>query len=166
MYTKGPNGGCSGASDRATDGCPYRDFSMYYDYYGDFDYADKLVLAAITKSSANMDFAGKADSLRKECIKKATAYMNAYMYAIREFEDAIDDCHAGCTNGIVGSQGGVDCNSLSMTSEQNCALSMSWQKASPLKSEWELAKDSASAKNSQLPDRNSSLQMVAIDSSV
>jgi hypothetical protein len=60
-----------------------------------------------------MDFAGKADSLRKECIKKATAYMNAYMYAIREFEDAIDDCHAGCPNGIVGSQNGVDCNSLS-----------------------------------------------------
>merc|ERR1712032_1763843 len=59
------------------------------------------------------DLAGKADSLRKECIKKATAYMNAYMYAIREFEDAIDDCHAGCPNGIVGSQDGVDCNSLS-----------------------------------------------------
>jgi hypothetical protein len=32
-----------------------------------------------------------------QIIKKGTAYMNAYMYAIREFEDAIDDCKAGCT---------------------------------------------------------------------
>merc|ERR1719188_2794615 len=94
---------------------------MYYNYYGDFDYANKFVLAAInagptsfTKSAGDMDFTGTADVVRKECIKKGTAYMNAYMYAIREFEDAIDDCKAGCTNGIVDS--GASCNSLSTAS--------------------------------------------------
>jgi hypothetical protein len=118
MYTQGPNGGCDGGSDRPTDGCPYRDFSMYYNYYGDLNYADKFVLAAInaaatgfTNPAGNMDFTGAADSLRKECIKKGTAYMNAYMYAIREFEDAIDDCKVGCTNGVA--ETGTNCNSLS-----------------------------------------------------
>merc|ERR1719399_1387138 len=121
MYTTGSNGGCSGGSDRSTDGCPYRDFKMYYDYYGSFDYADKFVLAAIGaqattfgNAAGNMDFTGAADITRKECIKKGTAYMNAYMYAIREFEDAIDDCKAGCAGGINGA--GSNCNSLSTAS--------------------------------------------------
>merc|ERR1719197_392212 len=42
-----------------------------------------------------MTFVGVEDSARKEFIKKGTAYMNAWMYAIREFEDAIDDCTSG-----------------------------------------------------------------------
>ena len=28
-------------------GCPYHHYSMFYDYYGDFDYADKLSLIHI-----------------------------------------------------------------------------------------------------------------------
>lgn len=31
-----------------------------------------------------------------EAIKKGTAYMNVWMYVIREMEDAIDDCEASC----------------------------------------------------------------------
>jgi len=113
MYEK--NVGCAGASDRSTDGCPYFDFTMYYRYYGSYDYANRFVLAAITgqetrfgngDASVNMNFNGQDDALRKECIKKGTAYMNAYMYAIREFEDAIDDCVGGCSGG--------QCNSLSL----------------------------------------------------
>jgi len=117
MFTKGPNGGCKGASDRATDGCPYKDFTMYKNYYGVMDYADKMVSAAIAAGltgftgKGNMDFTGASDQTRKEVIKKGTTYMNAYMYAIREFEDAIDDCKAGCANGIVSI--GAGCNSLS-----------------------------------------------------
>jgi hypothetical protein len=119
MYTIGTNGGCDGASDRSTDGCPYLDFSMYYNYYGNMDYADKFVSAAIggtatgfAKSAGNMDFTGASDTTRIQLIKKGTAYMNAYMYAIREFEDAIDDCNAGCANGINGA--GANCNGLSL----------------------------------------------------
>jgi len=96
---------------------------MYYNYYGDFDYANKFVLAAIngqatgfTNTAGNMDFTGTDNTLRKECIKKGTAYMNAYMYALREFEDAIDDCKAGCANGVANTgsgSSGASCNSLS-----------------------------------------------------
>lgn len=31
-----------------------------------------------------------------EAIKKGTAYMNVWMYVIREMEDAYDDCIKGC----------------------------------------------------------------------
>jgi hypothetical protein len=120
MYEIGPNGGCKGGSDRSTDGCPYFDFKMYYDYYGTFDYADNFVMAAIdgketsfTNSAGQMDFTGKSDAIRKECTKKGTAYMNAYMYAIREYEDAIDDCLAGCPGGESDTVTGKDCNGLS-----------------------------------------------------
>jgi hypothetical protein len=85
-------------------GCPYKTYSMFYDYYGDFDYADKWVLAAINKdktkfSSGNgdADFKNyKTDEIRTQAIKKGIAYMNVWMYVIREFEDAIDDCTEGC----------------------------------------------------------------------
>lgn len=36
--------------------------------------------------------------LISECVKKGTAYMNIFMYVIREFEDALDDCQRGCIN--------------------------------------------------------------------
>ena len=38
------------------------------------------------------DFSVLGDAARKEAVKKGSAYMNVWMYAIREFEDAIDDC--------------------------------------------------------------------------
>ena len=43
------------------------------------------------KHSPN-DFSALGDAARKEAVKKGTAYMNVWMYAVREFEDAIDDC--------------------------------------------------------------------------
>lgn len=68
---------------------------------GAFDYADKWVMAAFSGSRTSFsngnadfglyDFAGKA-----EAIKKGTAYMNIWMYVIREMEDALDDCQEGC----------------------------------------------------------------------
>jgi len=122
MYLKGDNGGCKGASDRATDGCPYVDFSQYYSYFGEFDYANKIVLAAIGKSSLTLkskviDLSTYgSDAIRSQVIKKGTAYMNAYMYAIREFEDAIDDCRAGCPGGKDDTAAGKDCNALSINS--------------------------------------------------
>merc|ERR1712032_1295103 len=59
------------------------------------------------------DLSSAVDDIRSQIIKKGTAYMNAYMYAIREFEDAIDDCKAGCPGGQTDTQPGKDCNSLS-----------------------------------------------------
>ena len=81
-------------------GCPYADFVKFYDYYGDLDYADKWALAALDATSLTYtsgkfpaDFAtNSAFKVRVDATKKGTAYMNVWMYVIREFEDAIDDC--------------------------------------------------------------------------
>ena len=86
-------------------GCPYRDYEYYYNYYGAFDYANQWVLSALDGSRTNFDN-GNADFSRftligrEEAAKKGTAYMNIFMYVIREFEDALDDCKENC----------IDCN--------------------------------------------------------
>ena len=86
-------------------GCPYRHYKMFYDYYGDFDYADKWVSAALAGTDMTFSsgkhgpnaFLTLGDAARVEAVKKGTAYMNVWMYAVREFEDAIDDC-TSCTS--------------------------------------------------------------------
>ena len=89
-------------------GCPYKTYKKFYDYYGDYDYADKWVLAALdgtTYTPANAAtthapggaFGAMTQAARKEAVQKGTAYQNVWMYTIREFEDAIDDCKL-CTS--------------------------------------------------------------------
>ena len=82
-------------------GCPYATFMDFYNYYGDLDYADKWVLAALDATSLTYtngqaaDFSSTTGAnvyTRVDAVKKGTAYMNNWMYIIREFEDAIDDC--------------------------------------------------------------------------
>jgi len=68
-------------------------FEKFKKYYGNSDYGDRYVTAALAGSDA---FKGKADVARVEGAKKGSAYMNVWMYVIREFEDAIKDCKAGC----------------------------------------------------------------------
>ena len=98
----------TGAKSKMYDGCPgcpYKHYKMFYDYYGDFDYADKWVSAALAGTDMTFSsgkygpnaFSGMHHTARVEAIKKGTAYMNVWMYAIREFEDAIDDC-TSCTS--------------------------------------------------------------------
>jgi hypothetical protein len=81
--------------------CPYNTYEKFYEYYGEFDYADKWVQAAFdgkatTFSNGNANFQLYDFEGRTEAIKKGTAYMNVWMYVIRELEDAIDDCVEEC----------------------------------------------------------------------
>ena len=79
-------------------------YRQFYNYYGDYDYADKWVSAALAGTDMSFttgkhgpnNFAALGDAARIEAVKKGTAYMHVWMYAIGEFEDAIDDC-GGCT---------------------------------------------------------------------
>jgi Notch-like protein len=95
-------------------GCPYATYSQFYEYYEDFDYADKWVSAALAGTSMSFssgkhgpnDFSTLGNAARVEAVKKGTAYMNVWMYVIREFEDAIDDC-SSCT---------ANCNEFSINS--------------------------------------------------
>ena len=51
-------------------------------------------------------FATLGDAARVEAVKKGTAYMHVWMYAIGKFENAIDDCIT-CTPDAVA---GTNCN--------------------------------------------------------
>jgi hypothetical protein len=80
-------------------GCPYKEFKKFYDYYGSSTYADEYVTAALDGTATSFSTGlGDADygeyTLvgRGEGAKKGSAYMNVYMYVLREFEDAIDEC--------------------------------------------------------------------------
>ena len=96
-------------------GCPHKHYEQFYDYYGDFNYADKWVSAALAGTDMSFtsgkhgpnNFATLGDRARVEAVKKGSAYMNVWMYAVREFEDAIDDCNS-CDGG--------DCNEHSTNS--------------------------------------------------
>jgi len=87
--------------------CPYETYRKYRDYYGVFDYGDKWITAAFEGKSTsfgkgNANFAQYGFNGKVEAIKKGTAYMNIWMYVIREMEDALDDCQKGCQT--------TDCN--------------------------------------------------------
>lgn len=68
-------------------------FNKFKSYYsGDGAYANSYVQAAFDGTGV---WAGKDETARTEGIKKGIAFMNNWMYVIREFEDAIWDCKIG-----------------------------------------------------------------------
>jgi hypothetical protein len=80
-------------------GCPYKEFKKFYDYYGSSTYADEYVTAALdgtatdfTTGLGDADFSKYGLDGRVQGAKRGSAYMNIYMYVLREFEDAIDEC--------------------------------------------------------------------------
>merc|ERR1719160_2037457 len=87
--------GFSTAAEKKMTGQEY--FDIYKAYFGPGDYAHQRVMAALDKTG----ICGACDDdARVQIAKKTSAYMNVWMYVIREFEDAIADCKAGC----------IDCN--------------------------------------------------------
>lgn len=82
--------------------CPYKVYEDFYNYYGEYDYAHQIISAAFNGESTNFknfnnDFGLYGFDGREQIIKKGTAYMSVWMYVIREFEDALDDCQEACT---------------------------------------------------------------------
>jgi len=83
--------------------CPYSEYQKFKTYYGVAEYASHWVTKALEGKvtefpgpSGNSDFSSYGLAGRGEAAKKGSAYMAVYMYVIREFEDAIDDCNKGC----------------------------------------------------------------------
>merc|ERR1719355_452275 len=83
--------GFSTAAEKKMTGQEY--FDIYKAYFGVGDYAHVRVMAALDKTGI---CSACDDAARVQIAKKTSAYMNVWMYVIREFEDAIDDCVAGC----------------------------------------------------------------------
>mmetsp|Transcript_36492 Transcript_36492/g.40608 ORF Transcript_36492/g.40608 Transcript_36492/m.40608 type:complete len:513 (+) Transcript_36492:131-1669(+) len=84
------------------DNCPYKMYQQFYNYYGQYDYANQIVLAAFSGSKTNFDNFNNDFGLygfdgKEQVIKKATSYIVIWMYVIREMEDALDDCQEACT---------------------------------------------------------------------
>jgi hypothetical protein len=69
-------------------------FEKFKKYYGRSDYGDAYVTDALAGSG---NFTNADPVARAECAKKASAYMNVWMYVIREFEDGEADCKGGCS---------------------------------------------------------------------
>mmetsp|Transcript_16822 Transcript_16822/g.27930 ORF Transcript_16822/g.27930 Transcript_16822/m.27930 type:complete len:557 (-) Transcript_16822:69-1739(-) len=84
------------------DACPYVTYTKFYNYYKNFDYGHIWVSAGLDKTTASFEGLGSqdigsyADDARIQTIQKGTAYMNVWMYVIREMEDALDDCKESC----------------------------------------------------------------------
>ena len=82
-------------------GCPHKTYMRFVSYYGDYDYADKWVSAALAGTNMTFsngyhgpnNFAVLGDAARIEAVKKGTAYMNVWMFVVSEFEEAIAVCN-------------------------------------------------------------------------
>ena len=84
-------------------GCPYKDFLPYHDYYGAADYADRWITAAFdgaamagVTEARSVDFTGASEALRAEAVRRGTVLLSVWMFVVRKFEEGIDDCVAGC----------------------------------------------------------------------
>ena len=81
-------------------GCPHKTYMRFVSYYGDYDYADKWVSAALAGTNMTFsngyhgpnNFAVLGEEARIEAVKKGTAYMNVWMFVVSEFEEAIAVC--------------------------------------------------------------------------
>jgi len=78
-------------------GCPMLEYMKFYNYYGAYDYADQMILAAFDKTATsftngNSDFTESSFVARDQAIKKGIPYMNVYMYVIRELESSLSKC--------------------------------------------------------------------------
>ncbi|CAJ1948865.1 unnamed protein product [Cylindrotheca closterium] len=83
------------------DGCPYKDHQYFYEYYGIDDYGHQWVTAALNGKETsfvrgNADFSVYGYDGKVEAAKKGMLFFNIFMYVIREFEDALDDCDRDC----------------------------------------------------------------------
>jgi len=82
--------------------CPYAMYDKFHKYYGDFDYANEIIIAAFEGRRTNFenfnnDFGLYNYDGKEQVIKKGAAYIVIWMYVIRELEDALDDCTEACT---------------------------------------------------------------------
>lgn len=78
-------------------------YEQYKSYFGVGDYAHQRVLAGLEGTGI---CSACDEDAKEQIVKKTTAYMNVWMYVIREFEDAIDDCVSG-TPSNTDSEGSV-----------------------------------------------------------
>ena len=90
------------------DGLPSRpyfhDFQKFVDYYGEPDFADKMVTAAMnaesyTFHSGSFDFSESTKEARSDFIELFSKYLNIGLFMINELENALEKCANHCQHG-------------------------------------------------------------------
>jgi len=122
----------------------YTDFKYFKEYYGVGAYGHEWVTKALEGgqtdfTNGNADFSSYTYVGKTEAVKKGTVYLNIFMYVIREYEDAIDDCEKGCntcnddpvhawdegvcfyTGSLEGQQGTSDGKLLHQLADKRCS---------------------------------------------
>eukprot|EP00980_Cylindrotheca_fusiformis_P003785 scaffold834_cov123-Cylindrotheca_fusiformis.AAC.32 len=80
--------------------CPITEFRKFYEYYEEFNYADRIISSAFNAQktnmkNGNMDFGLYSDSALSEFIHMAMSRLSIWMYTIRQMEQAVAECDKG-----------------------------------------------------------------------
>lgn len=86
---------------RCGETCPYRTYSKFRDYYGDFLYAEQWIEAAFggtatTLETGNANFARYGSEGRAEAVRIAIVGMSIWMVVIGALEASLDVCKDDC----------------------------------------------------------------------
>ena len=146
-------------------GCPFKHYQMYFSYFGDHDYADKWVRAAIERtptnfanSLGNANFSADiSNAARRRAAGKGAAILSTWMWSVGMFEEAVNLCNT--TDNVAalgfwdkgvayytGSLEGADGNSKTGTYGEVCHTRLEPRTSGPqtglLLIRWSLALDS------------------------
>ncbi|CAJ1931940.1 unnamed protein product [Cylindrotheca closterium] len=79
------------------DNCPFPEYQMFYNYFGEFNYADRILTHAFRGEQTylkhgNMDFGYYTEYALTEFLHKGMSYLNIWMWTIRQMEHALAEC--------------------------------------------------------------------------
>jgi len=77
--------------------CPFPEYEKFYNYYGEFNYADRILTHAFRGEqtylkNGNMDFGFYTEYALSELLHKGMSFLNVWMYTVRQMEQAIAEC--------------------------------------------------------------------------
>jgi len=77
--------------------CPIPEYEKYYSYYGEFNYADRIITHAFRgeqtyMKNGNMDFGYYTEYALSEFLHHGMSYLHVWMFTIRQMEQAIAEC--------------------------------------------------------------------------
>eukprot|EP00980_Cylindrotheca_fusiformis_P003787 scaffold834_cov123-Cylindrotheca_fusiformis.AAC.34 len=83
--------------------CPFSEFRKFYEYYEEFNYADRIISSAfrgerMQLTNGNMDFGFYTEYALSEFIHMAMSHLSIWMYTIRQMEQALAECDKGNYN--------------------------------------------------------------------
>lgn len=80
--------------------CPYVHYEKFYDYYGEFNYAHRIISRAfygeeMFLKNGNWNFGYYSQYSLKDFLSKGMSYLSIWMYGISKMEEALGSCVDG-----------------------------------------------------------------------